>query len=157
MANEEGEKDRAAGRRRRESLLAEEQRVERDRFRQGHADDGLDEDLPRRTGVATDALDGLRADKAYANCGGETAEGALDAAGHFSDNCDHGVYLVGWIAVVRTQGTLPTGNSSVRGFVTFRVVVAGFGVIVAVIADQPNVHAHEQSKHERLHKTDQQL
>src|SRR5688572_7883093 len=93
----------------REDLLAEEQRVERDRFGQSHADDGLNEDFAGCTGIAADALDGLGADESDANGGREAAERALYAAGDFSDDWDHGgCILVGCVAAVRTLGTLPT-------------------------------------------------
>lgn len=72
-----------------QKLLTEEQGVERDGFGQRHADDGLDEDFAGSAGIAADAFNGLGSDETDADGGGETAEGALDAAGDFSDDWDH--------------------------------------------------------------------
>src|SRR5688572_10161914 len=96
-----------------EGLLAEEQRVEGDGFGERHADDGLNEDLAGSAGIASDALDGLGADETDTDGGGEAAEGALNAAGDFSDDWDHvDCILFGCVAAVRTLGTLPAVNAS---------------------------------------------
>src|SRR5581483_1287409 len=50
-------------------LLDEEDRVERDGLGERHADDGLDENLAGRAGIAADALDGLGADETDADGG----------------------------------------------------------------------------------------
>ena len=109
----EGKGRAGAGRRRekRKELLNEEDRVERDGSGEGHADDGLDEDLAGRAGVAADAFDGLGADETDADGGGETTEGGMETAGDFCELGDHGgVIFVGWISAVRTRGTLPAGK-----------------------------------------------
>ena len=93
----------------RRELLAEEQRVEGDRFSQRHANDGLDQNRRRGTGIAADGFGGFEADKAHADGGAQTAEAALDASCEFSDNVYHdGWFLVGWMTAVRTLGTVPT-------------------------------------------------
>ena len=67
-------------------LLTEEQGVEGDGFSQRHADNGLDEDFDRRARIATDGLNGLRANKTDAKGGTKAAKGALNASGDFSDD-----------------------------------------------------------------------
>src|SRR5262245_20855600 len=50
----------------------------------------------------------------------------------------------------------PGGKVLMRGFLVI-VAVARFVMVVAVIADQADINAHQQREHERLHKTDEQL
>ena len=125
--------------RRREELLAEEERVERDSFSQRHADDGLDEDLARRTWIAADAFDGLGADQTDTNGRREATESALDAAAYFSDDGDHVILLCCWLDCRRAHAWhAPGGKGSMR---VFAVAVGGVVRLVAVIADQPDVDA----------------
>jgi len=114
-------------------LLAEEQRVEGNRFSECHADDGLHENWGCGTGIASDGFGGFEADKAHADCGAEAAETALDASCDFSDNLDHdGWYFVGWMAAVRTLGTVPAGKC--RELMGCFLVFAAAGLVVMAIA-----------------------
>ena len=58
----------------REDLSAEEQSVERDRFGQSHADDGLHEDFAGGTGITTDAFNGFGSDETDADGGRKASE-----------------------------------------------------------------------------------
>src|ERR1019366_6180732 len=138
---------RTPARKKREGLL-DEHCVERDGFSERHTDDALHEDFRGGTGIAADGFGGLEADESDANGGAEAAEAALDAAGDFSDGLDHDVYLFcWWIAAVRARGTVPAGKvkSVVGGF-----LVVGVGVVIAVVADEPDVNADEQREDEGL-------
>jgi hypothetical protein len=81
-------------------LLAEEQRVEGNGFGQRHTDDGLNEDLAGCAWVTADSFDGLGADEAYANGGGETAERALNAT---TDFCDGEGHDDGWMEMANFE------------------------------------------------------
>ena len=84
-------------------LFAEEERVERDGFGQRHADDALDENLRRGTGIAADGFGGLEADESDADGGAEAAEASLDAARDFSECVDHdGLYFC-WLECRRPR------------------------------------------------------
>jgi len=92
-------------------FLAEEQRVERDRFGQRHTEDGLNEDLAGRAGIAADGLDGLGADHRYADGGGDASESTLNITSDFCNDVDHVViFLVGWPPCAHCLGTLPAGK-----------------------------------------------
>jgi len=153
----EGRRKKAPGRGRpggiRDAL--QEQRVKRDGFGQGHADNGLHEDLAGSTGVATNALNGFCSDETDANSGSKTAECALDTACEFSDVMDHDIIsslLVGWISAVRAVHA-PGGKGSVRRLgVTVR-----FGMLVTVIADEADIDAHQQRENKCLNKANQQF
>lgn len=77
-----------------EELLAEEKRVERDRFSQRHTDDGLDENLAGGTWIAADALDGLGANETDADGRRDATERTLDGTCDFSDDLDHDVWML---------------------------------------------------------------
>jgi hypothetical protein len=51
------------------STVSDEEGVERDRFREGHSDQALHEDLARCPWIATYGLGGLEADESDADCG----------------------------------------------------------------------------------------
>ena len=92
----------------RDRLLGEEDRVERDGFGESHAQDGLDEDLAGRVGIATHGLDGLGTDETHADGGGETAGGGREGTSDFSD--DHVVVLF-LVFPWRAAGGLPAGHA----------------------------------------------
>src|SRR4051812_3807433 len=130
-------------------LLAHEERVERDRFGERHAENGLDEDFDGRARIASNAFDGFGADEAHAYGGGETAESALDAAGDFSEYWDH-VCVCFWLET-RTSARVARSRRKVG---IWSVCLVMF---IAVIADQADVNADEKSEHECLHKSDQKF
>src|SRR5437764_8293134 len=59
--------------------------------------------------------------------------------------------LFGWRSAVRALRTVPTGKASVCG------LVAVLRVVVAMIANQADIHADEEREDEGLHETDQEL
>jgi hypothetical protein len=65
-------------------LSSEEQREDTQTFGESHTDDGLNEDLTRCAGIATDRFNGLEANESYADCGAEETETASDVSGDFS-------------------------------------------------------------------------
>lgn len=75
-------------------LLAHEKRVERDRFGEGHAKDALDKDFSESAGITANRFGSFESDETDANGGTEAAKAALNAASHFSEYCEHDVYLV---------------------------------------------------------------
>jgi hypothetical protein len=95
-----------------ESVLGfrEEQRENAEAFRERHADDGLDEDLAGRAGIATDGFSGFLADETDAEGGAEKTESATDIAGDFSDDGHVVDLVVVAVAAVRTRSTLPAIN-----------------------------------------------
>ena len=131
-------------------LLREEDRVERDGFGESHAQDGLDEDLAGGVGITTHGLDGLGADEAYADGGGEAAGGGREGTGDFSD--DHVVWFLvfPWRAARGIPGKSRAAKA--KGSVGVFLVVAAF-----VIADQADVHGGEQGEDEGLDQPDQDL
>ena len=135
---------------------SEEQRVKRNGFGQGHADDGLNEDFTGSAGVAANGLNGLCADKTYAESGAQTAERALNAAGQFCDNSVHDDISSWWdfrrahaLARSRRENLGVSGDRFVSMGVRFAFV--GF---VAVIAHQSDVNTDEQREDERLYEAD---
>ena len=93
-------------------LLREEEREDAETFGERHTDDGLDEDLAGRAGVAADGFGGLLADETDADGAAEETEGAGDVTSEFSEDRIHVVDLVVVaVAAVRTRGTLPAVKS----------------------------------------------
>lgn len=93
------------------NYLTEEQGVKCDGFGEGHTDNRLNEDLTGSSGIAGNAFNGFSANECYAQCGGETAEAALDTTGDFCDDVDHDVcYFIGWLTVARTFLHGPDGK-----------------------------------------------
>lgn len=138
-------------------LLSEEQREHAETFSEGHTDDGLHEDLGSGTGIATDGFGGLGADEADADGGAEETEGAGDVASDFSE--DDGVHVVDVflvaVAAVRTLWHAPDGKG-ILSVGCFGVVTFGT-VIIAVVADEPDINGAEERKDERLNQADEQL
>src|ERR1700678_2847490 len=61
-------------------------------------------------------------------------------------------FLFWWISAVRTLGTVPAVKcGSVRGFRVLPLVV------VPVVADEADIHAHKEREHECLDEADQEL
>jgi hypothetical protein len=90
-------------------LVSKEQRKNAETFCEGHADDGLDQDLTGRAGITTDRFRGFLTDQTDAESGTEKTESAGDIARDFSeDYVVHSVVdLLVAVAAVRTRSTLP--------------------------------------------------
>lgn len=69
--------------------ILEEERVERNRFRKRHTDDGLNENAARSAWIAPNCFCCLSPDEANADCGSETAKSTLDAAFDFCEYFNH--------------------------------------------------------------------
>lgn len=80
---------RPLGRRADHGLLSEEQGVERHGLGQRHTDNGLDQNLAGRTGIAADGFDSLGANHSDTNGCGHATEGALNATCDTCDFCDY--------------------------------------------------------------------
>lgn len=96
-------------------LLGEEQREHAETFSEGHADDGLHEDLGRGAGIAANGFSGLGADHTDADGGAEKTESGGDVAVDFSEDGGHvvDVFLVA-VAAVRTLWHAPDGKVKIN-------------------------------------------
>ena len=131
-------------------LLREEDRVERDGFGESHAQDGLDEDLAGRVGIATHGLDGLGADETHADGGGEAASGGREGTGDFSD--DHVCVWCGFFSASRLGV-----SRQVACIESERSVGVVLVVTALVVADEADVDGREQGEDERLDEADEHL
>jgi hypothetical protein len=67
----------------------EEDGVESDRLGERHPDDGLNEDLARRTRIPSDRFGAFHADQAHPDSRSETTQASLHVACDFRDYFNH--------------------------------------------------------------------
>jgi len=113
--------------------------------------------------VAADGFDGLRAYCGHADGGGGGPEGDMEIAGEsgdFSDDVDHVMMVVvilpstlRW-AWSRQEKGIMSGGGLLSGLMSKRVMVF---MVVAVVADEADVDAHQEGEHERLHEADEEF
>jgi len=139
--------------------VSEEQRENTETFGERHTDDGLNEDLTGRAGIATNGFGGFLSDQTDAESGTEKTESAGDIAGDFSEEDVH-IFMDGCGCGCRRAHAKHAPDEKFLvmrlGGVGVAMVVIVF-VIVTVIADEANVNRRQQRKHKGLNKTHEQF